>query len=57
MNIPELIAGHGRTGFSFEVLPPLKGRGISQLFSNIDLLREFNPLYVNITLPTGYINA
>ena len=49
MNIPELIAGHGRTGFSFEVLPPLKGRGISQLFSHIDVLREFNPLYVNIT--------
>lgn len=49
MSIPELITNHGRTGFSFEVLPPLKGRGISQLFSNIDLLREFDPLYVNIT--------
>lgn len=49
MSVPELITNHGRTGFSFEVLPPLKGRGISQLFSNIDLLREFDPLYVNIT--------
>lgn len=49
MSIPELITNHGRTGFSFEVLPPLKGRGISQLFSNIDLLREFDPLYINIT--------
>ena len=49
MSIPELISNHGRTGFSFEVLPPLKGRGISQLFSNIDLLREFDPLYINIT--------
>lgn len=38
-----------RTGFSFEVLPPLKGKGISQLFSNIDLLRQFDPLYINIT--------
>ena len=49
MSVPDLIASNGRTGFSFEVLPPLKGRGISQLFSNIDTLREFNPLYINIT--------
>ena len=31
------------------MLPPLKGKGISQLFKNIDVLREFNPLYINIT--------
>lgn len=49
MNVTELISQDGRTGFSFEVLPPLKGRGIAQLFSNIDILKEFNPLYINIT--------
>ena len=49
MKITDFIAANGRTGFSFEVLPPLKGRGIAQLFRNIDSLKEFNPLYINIT--------
>ena len=49
MNVPQLIEQHQGTGFSFEVLPPLKGKGIAQLFKNIDCLKEFNPLYINIT--------
>ena len=49
MKIIDLITSHSGTAFSFEVLPPLKGKGISQLFKNIDALREFNPLYINIT--------
>ncbi len=35
--------------FSFEVLPPLKGNGTEALFRNIDKLKDFNPLYINIT--------
>lgn len=34
---------------SFEVLPPLKGTGTDALFATIDKLKEFNPLYINIT--------
>ncbi|MCM1331539.1 MAG: methylenetetrahydrofolate reductase [NAD(P)H] [Bacteroides sp.] len=49
MKVIDLITNNKSTGFSFEVLPPLKGKGISQLFKNIDVLREFNPLYINIT--------
>ena len=49
MKVTELIASHGKTGFSFEVLPPLKGKGIAQLYRNIDILKEFNPLFINIT--------
>lgn len=49
MKVTELIASHGKTGFSFEVLPPLKGKGIAQLFRYIDILKEFNPLFINIT--------
>ena len=49
MNVPQLIEQHQGTGFSFEGLPPLKGKGIAQLFKNIDCLKEFNPLYINIT--------
>ncbi len=35
--------------FSFEVLPPLKGTGTANLFHTIDVLRQFNPSYINIT--------
>lgn len=38
-----------RFTFSFEVLPPLKGRGIDSLLHNIDSLMEFGPKYINIT--------
>ncbi len=50
MKVSELInKDSSKTGFSFEVLPPLKGKSIKQLFDNIDSLKEFNPLYINIT--------
>lgn len=49
MNVSEILKNRETTGFSFEVLPPIKGKSISQLFSNIDKLKEFNPLYINIT--------
>ncbi len=35
--------------FSFEVLPPLKGTGTTNLFKTIDSLKEFNPELINIT--------
>lgn len=49
MNVSEILSNRVTTGFSFEVLPPLKGKSIHQLFSNIDKLMEFNPIYINIT--------
>lgn len=49
MTIPQLIDQSSTPAFSFEVLPPLKGRGISRLFEDIDSLIEFKPLYINIT--------
>ncbi|MBE6309801.1 MAG: methylenetetrahydrofolate reductase [NAD(P)H] [Bacteroidales bacterium] len=50
MKISECITSHpGKTGFSFEVLPPLKGKSIEHLFKNIESLKEFDPLYINIT--------
>lgn len=48
MTIPQIIASR-RRGFSFELLPPLKGKGIASLFSSIDTLRPFDPSYINIT--------
>ncbi len=49
LTIPQIIESQLKPGFSIEVLPPLKGRGIAQLFSNIDELMEYSPLFINIT--------
>ena len=54
MKVIDLIKNNGsRTAFSFEVLPPLKGTGTEALFRTIDVLREFDPKYVNITTHRG----
>jgi methylenetetrahydrofolate reductase (NADPH) len=37
------------TLFSFEILPPLKGKGIQSLYDGIDPLMEFKPKFVNVT--------
>ena len=34
---------------SFEVLPPLKGKGIEALFDHLDPLMEFKPSFINVT--------
>lgn len=49
MKIIDLIKSNSKTAFSFEILPPLKGTGIEKLYDNIDILREFDPKYINIT--------
>ncbi len=35
--------------FSFELLPPLKGKGIQSIFNTIDPLMEFNPPFIDVT--------
>lgn len=37
------------TAFSFEVLPPLRGKSIESVYRTIDRLMPFNPAYINIT--------
>ena len=49
MTVAELIKSSQKTGFSFELLPPLKGNSIAKVFNTIEQLKEFNPLYINIT--------
>ena len=39
----------GKTLFSFEVLPPLKGKSIDSLYHGIDPLMEFNPAFIDVT--------
>ena len=40
---------NGKTLFTFEVLPPLKGQNIDVLFEHIDPLMEFNPPFIDVT--------
>jgi len=47
--VTELIAGSRGRRFSFEVLPPLKGKGIDRIYASIDALRKWDPMYINIT--------
>lgn len=49
MSIAQLLASEHRTAFSFEILPPLRGKGIESTFSQIDRLMPFAPAYINIT--------
>lgn len=34
---------------SFEILPPLKGKGIQSLYKHLDPLMEYKPAYINVT--------
>ena len=50
MKITEHIKkAKGKTLFSFEIIPPQKGRNIQELYSNIDPLMEFNPPFIDVT--------
>ena len=49
MSVAEFLQSQHETAFSFEVLPPVKGHSIEQIYKTIDRLRQFNPAYINIT--------
>ncbi|WP_086475548.1 MULTISPECIES: methylenetetrahydrofolate reductase [NAD(P)H] [Arenibacter] len=39
----------GKTLFSFEIVPPVKGKNIQELYNNVDPLMEFNPPFIDVT--------
>lgn len=49
MKVTDHIAQAKDTLISFEVLPPLKGRGIEALYNHLDPLMEFKPSFINVT--------
>ena len=42
----KLAAAKGQTLFSFEILPPQKGKKINDLFDVLNPLMEFKPAFV-----------
>ncbi|MDT0559016.1 methylenetetrahydrofolate reductase [NAD(P)H] [Ichthyenterobacterium sp. W332] len=50
MKVTEHIKNaNGKTLFSFEILPPLKGQHIDSIFDNINPLMEFKPPFIDVT--------
>jgi methylenetetrahydrofolate reductase (NADPH) len=49
MKVTEHIEQAKQTLISFEILPPLKGKGIQSLYDHLDPLMEMNPSFINVT--------
>lgn len=49
MKVIDHINESTSTLFSFEILPPLKGKSIQSIYDGIDPLMEFKPKFINVT--------
>lgn len=49
MKVIDHLRSRRHTLFSFEILPPLKGKDIRSIYAGIDPLMEFKPSFINVT--------
>ncbi|ACX83824.1 5,10-methylenetetrahydrofolate reductase [Blattabacterium sp. (Periplaneta americana) str. BPLAN] len=49
MKVTDHIDKAKKSLFSFEILPPLRGHDIKDIFSTLDPLMEFNPPFIDVT--------
>ncbi len=49
MKVIDHISQSTKPLVSFEILPPLKGKGIQSLYNHLDPLMEFKPSFINVT--------
>lgn len=49
MKVIDRLKKAKNTLFSFEILPPLKGKSIQSIYDSIDPLVEFTPSFINVT--------
>jgi len=49
MKVIDHINQSDKTVISFEILPPLKGKGIQSLYNHLDPLMECKPAFINVT--------
>ena len=49
MKISDILNTTTKTLFSFEILPPLKGATLDEIYQTVEPLMEFNPPYINVT--------
>ncbi len=49
MKVIDHINQSDKTLISFEILPPLKGKGIQSLYDHLNPLMEYSPAFINVT--------
>lgn len=49
MKLTDKLLNSDKTWFSFEILPPIKGGSMDDIYKVIDPLMEFNPMNINVT--------
>ena len=49
MKVIEHIKKAKSTLFSFEILPPLKGKSINSIYESLDVLMDFKPPFIDVT--------
>ena len=50
MTVTEHLAQlNGKPAFSIEILPPLKGANINEIFDSLNPIMEFDPAFINVT--------
>jgi methylenetetrahydrofolate reductase (NADPH) len=49
MKVTDHLSQAKDTIISFEILPPLKGKGIQSLYNHLDPLMELKPAFINVT--------
>ncbi len=49
MKVTDHLKAAKDTLFSFEILPPLKGKSIQSIYDGMDPLMEFKPKFINVT--------
>ena len=47
--VTDILQSSAKPFASFEMVPPLKGSDVSQLYKSIDPLMQFNPPFINVT--------
>lgn len=47
--IDHINEAKGKTLISFEILPPIKGKGIDAVYKHLDPLMQFKPSFINVT--------
>lgn len=49
MSVSNFLTEPHTTAFSFEILPPVRGKSIESVYHTIERLLPYNPAYINIT--------
>lgn len=48
-SVASMLASSHSTAFSFEILPPVRGKSIENTYAGVEKLLKFDPAYINIT--------